>query len=63
MTRKIPVINMDSIRRYLNHLKEQERSATLFDWKQALVRQYAPASVDSMLWFEKQSCRKIAPKS
>ncbi|WP_455501683.1 tyrosine-type recombinase/integrase [Gemmiger sp.] len=74
MSRRIPIINPDSIRGYLNHLKEQERSvatlqkyghdlnelcaflhgqpltkAALIDWKQALVGQYAPASVNSML--------------
>ena len=74
MPRKTPVINIKTIKRYLNYLKEQERSgntiskyahdltllcdsmhgqpltkAALIDWKQALVGQYAPASVNSML--------------
>ncbi|WP_455501964.1 tyrosine-type recombinase/integrase [Gemmiger sp.] len=74
MPRKVPVLNAETIRRYLNHLKEQERAAAtvqkyrhdltalcsflqgapltkaaLIAWKQALVGQYAPASVNSML--------------
>ena len=74
MPRKTPVINIKTIKRYMNYLKEQERSAAtlqkyahdltllcdfmhgqpltkaaLIDWKQALVGQYAPASVNSML--------------
>ena len=74
MSRRKPTINATQIRRYLNFLKEQERSAatlskythdltvfcaylqdapltkaTLIDWKQTLLAQYAPATVNSML--------------
>lgn len=74
MPRRTPAVDPDLIRRYLTHLKEQERAAAtlqkyshdllalcsflrtrpltkaaLIDWKQALVGQYTPASVNSML--------------
>ena len=74
MTRRKPIINASQMKRYLNYLKEQERSAAtlskyahdlaafcdflqsealtkaaLIDWKEALLAQYAPATVNSML--------------
>ena len=74
MTRRKPTINAQQMRRYLNYLKEQERSAStlskyahdlavfcdylqgealtkaaLIDWKEMLLTQYAPATVNSML--------------
>ena len=74
MTRRKPTINAQQMRRYLNYLKEQERSAStlskyahdlavfcdylqgevltkaaLIDWKETLLAQYAPATVNSML--------------
>ena len=74
MARRKPTINTAQMKRYLNYLKEQERSAAtlskyahdlaafcdylqdealtkaaLIDWKETLLAQYAPATVNSML--------------